>query len=181
MTARMLTAFLIPALFGFFTVASAQLPPKVIADKYLIQAEQLLEKKDYEAVLNLMEKIIALQKEYGFTLPEEFHFRYAQVTFLKYAQVPVPADSIKIALESVSKYLSAETEGEFYKEALALLLKIEEKLEELEFSPDKTCAGKEYGSCWMELTNQPECYVWNPDLWKDETMAWSGECSGSMA
>ena len=207
---------------GLFAVASAQLPPKVIADKYLMQAEQLLEKQDYEAALNLVEKIIALQKEHNLTLsgnlyfkdavaqllekkdyitalnimdrfialqkehslilPDEFHFQYAQVTFFKYELLPVPADSIRVALELVSKYLSAETEGESYKEALALLLKIEEKLEEFEFSLERTCAGKPVGSsCWMALANQPECYFWNSYLQKDETMTWSGACSDGLA
>ena len=219
---RILNAFLIPALLCLFAVASAQLPPKVIADKYLIQAEQLLEKQDYEAALNLVEKILALQKEHNLTLsdnlyfkdavaqlldkkdyitalnimdrfialqkehslilPDEFHFQYAQVTFFKYEQVPVAADSIRLALDLVSKYLSTEREGESYKEALVLLLKIEEKLKEFVFSPERPCARKPVGSsCWMALANQPECYFWNPDFRKDETMTWSGECSGGMA
>ena len=172
-------------LLGIFTVAYAQLPPKVIADKYLVQAEQLLEKQDYEAALNILDKIIALQKEHNLTLPDEFHFQYAQATFFKYGQVPVPADSIRVALELVSKYLSAEMEGESYKEALALLLKIEEKLEEseeLEFSPDRTCDRKGLNSsCWMVLANHPECYVWNPYLEQEQTMTWTGACSGGMA
>ena len=146
---------------------------------------QLLEKKDYITALNIMDRFIALQKEHSLLLPDEFHFQYAQVTFFKYELLPVPADSIRVALELVSKYLSAETEGESYKEALALLIKIEEKLaefEELEFSPDRTCAGKEYGSsCWMVLANQPECYVWNPDFRKEETLTWTGACSDGLA
>ncbi len=219
---RMIRSIFILFLLEFSTVASAQLPPKVIADKYLVQAEQLLEKQDYEAALNLVEKSIALQKEHNLTLtgnlyfkdavaqllekkdyitalniidrfialqkehslilPDEFHFQYAQATFFKYEQVPVPADSIRVALELVSKYLSAETEGKSYKEALVLLLKIEEKLVEFEFSPDRTCVGKPVGSsCWMALANQPECYFWNPYLQKDETMTWSGACSDSLA
>ena len=101
---RKVTSFII-ALLGLFTVASAQLPPKVIADKYLIQAEQLLKKQDYETALNLVEKIIALQKEHNLTLSDEFHFKYAQVAF--------STGSFQTALESVSKYLSTETEGEF--------------------------------------------------------------------
>ena len=121
---RMLTGFFISALLCLFVVASAQLPPKVIADKYLIQAEQLLEKQDYEVALNMVEKIIALQKEHSLILPDEFHFQSAQVTFFKYKLLPVPADSIKVALELVSKYLSAETEGESYKEALVLLSRL---------------------------------------------------------
>ena len=85
----------------------------------------------------------------------------------------------------MSKYLSAGKEGESYKEALALLIKIEEELakfEVLEFSPENTCVGKPEGSrCWMMLTNQPECYFWNPILKKDGTVTWTGECSDGFA
>jgi len=73
---RTLTRFLIPAFFALFAVASAQLPPEVIADKYLIQAEHLLEKKDYIAALNMMEKALGLQKEHNLTLLDKFHFKY---------------------------------------------------------------------------------------------------------
>lgn len=37
-----------------------------MADKYLMQAEQLFEKKDYVAALDMMDKIVALQKEHNF-------------------------------------------------------------------------------------------------------------------
>ena len=62
-------------LLGFFTVTSAQLPPKVIADKYRIQVRQLLNKEDYIAALNMVEKIIVLQKEHSLTLSHEFYFK----------------------------------------------------------------------------------------------------------
>ena len=68
-------------LLGFSAIASAQLPPEVIADKYLIQAEQLLAKKDYVAALNMMDKILVLQKEHNITLLDEFHFKYAHVPY----------------------------------------------------------------------------------------------------
>ena len=133
-----------------------------------------MKKKDYIAALNMMDKIIALQNEHNLTLPDEFHFKYAQVAF--------STGSMQTALDAVGKYLSAETEDESYKEALALLIKIEEELKELEVSPEKTCAGKSVGSsCWMALTNRPECYVWNPNLKEDETVTWSGEYSGAFA
>ena len=94
-----------------------------------MQAEQLHAKKDYVAALNMMDKAIALQKEHNLTLPDEFHF--------KYAQVALAADSTRIALESVTRYLSSTgREGEFYKEALALLI-------ETEGIPDR-CRGNVY-------------------------------------
>ena len=90
-----------------------------MADKYLIQAEQLYAAKDYAGAFKEMEKVIALQKEHNLTLSDRFYF--------KYAQVALAVDSTRIALESVTRYLSATgKEGQFYKEALALLLKAEE-------------------------------------------------------
>ena len=164
--------FFIVILFGFFSVTSAQLPPNVLADKYLIQAEQLLEKKEYDAALSLLDKIIALQKEHGFALRDEFHFKHAKIAYA--------AGLIPTAIDAVSAYLSTGSEGEFYKEALALLIEAEEEMQEVEITPDKTCAGKpEGGSCWMALADRPECYVWNPN--PHYTVTWSGECAGDVA
>ncbi|MCY3681563.1 MAG: hypothetical protein OXH16_09200 [Gemmatimonadetes bacterium] len=175
---RMFIGFFIPALLGFFAVASAQLPPEIIADKYLMQAEQLHAKKDYVAALNMMDKAIALQKEHNLTLPVEFPFKYAQVAF--------SVGSMQTALDAVSKYLSVGRGSVFYKEALALLIEIEEKIEEeikkFEFSPEKTCDGKPLrSSCWMVLASHPECYVWESEYYDGQTVTWSGECSGGFA
>ena len=70
---------LVAVLLGGFTEAVAQLPPEIMADRYLVQAERLMKEKDYAAALEAMNKIIALQKEHGLKLPGEFHFKYAQV------------------------------------------------------------------------------------------------------
>ena len=44
------------------------------------------------------------------------------------------------------------------------------------------CDGKPKGSeCWMELANQPGCYIWNPNLQPDESVVWTGECSEGLA
>ena len=44
------------------------------------------------------------------------------------------------------------------------------------------CQGKPIGaSCWMELSNQPGCYVWNPYFFPGEAMTWTGECDGDFA
>ncbi len=178
---EILRSFFIVALLGFFTAASAQLPPKIMADKHLIHAEQLYAAKDYAEAFEVMEKILALQKEHSLTLSDEFHF--------KYAQVALAADSTQIALEAMTRYLSATgEEGEFYKEALALMLKAEghEVISEEDFYNEVikiqgTCNGLPVGSsCWMELTNHPECYVWKDDLQEGATAIWSGKCSGHL-
>ncbi|WP_419166152.1 hypothetical protein [Candidatus Palauibacter sp.] len=46
----------------------------------------------------------------------------------------------------------------------------------------ETCAGQPVGSeCWMEVTNQPGCHLWNPGLAAGATVTWSGECSAGYA
>ena len=50
------------------------------------------------------------------------------------------------------------------------------------FRPDETCAGKAVGSaCWQEIANQSGCYLWNPNLQREETVTWTGGCSGGLA
>ena len=118
---EVIRSFFVLFFLGFFTVASAQLPPEIRVDRYLILAEKYMDEKDYESAFNVMKKILALQKEHSLTLVDEFHF--------KYAGVALSAGYTYIALESVKKYLSsAGKEGQFYKEALALLNKAEQML-----------------------------------------------------
>ncbi len=48
--------------------------------------------------------------------------------------------------------------------------------------PNQTCAGKEVDtSCWMEIENQPGCYLWVRSLWPEETASWTGKCAGGLA
>ena len=47
---------------------------------------------------------------------------------------------------------------------------------------EPTCAGQPEGAaCWMEVANQPECYVWNLSLQTDASATWSGACSEGWA
>ncbi len=158
-------------LFGFFTVASAELPPEILVDKYLIHADQLHAAKDYAAAFDVMEKIVALQNEHNLTVSDDFHFQYAQVA--------LSADSMHIALESVTRYLAATgKEGAFYREALAVLVAAEES----QINTEESCVGKPEGAvCWKELDNHPQCYVWDNYYYEDQTVTWSGKCSGSKA
>ena len=166
--------FVILILLGPFTDASAQLPPPVLADQYLMRAEQLFAKKDYDGALSFLDKITALQKEHGFALRDEFHFKRAKIAYA--------AGLIPTAIEAVSACLSTGNEGEFYKDALALLIEAEEEMQENEITPANTCGGKAKGdSCWMALADRPECYVWNPYLQPDEIVTWSATCAGKTA
>ncbi len=48
--------------------------------------------------------------------------------------------------------------------------------------PDETCAGRAAGvACWMELSQKPGCYVWNPNPQPGETVTWTGACAGGKA
>ena len=48
--------------------------------------------------------------------------------------------------------------------------------------PDETCAGRAAGvACWMEISQKPGCYVWNPNPHPGETVTWTGVCAGGKA
>ena len=120
----MTASVVISVLLGGLTVAAAQLPPEIMADSYLLQAEQLISEQDYGGALDALNKIVALQSEHDLTLPDEFDF--------KYAQVALGAGLSEAALESVIKYLAtAGRDGEFYREALELMNKAQANVEEL--------------------------------------------------
>ena len=158
---------------GWVMGVAAQLPPEIQADRYLLRAERLMEAKDPKEALELIGKIVALQKEHGLTLPNEFHF--------KHATVAMSAASVQQSLDAVNTYLlAAGREGKFYREALELL----EEAEQFQtwFDPELTCAGKSRGAeCWMEVTDHPGCYVWDDYLITDQTVTWTGTCSGGRA
>ncbi len=45
-----------------------------------------------------------------------------------------------------------------------------------------SCAGQWGGTeCWMGLSNEPGCYVWNNFLLPEQTVTWTGECAGEFA
>ena len=111
---------LVAMLLGGFAAGSAQLPPEIMADRYLVEAEKLIAEKEFGKALELMNKIIALQQEHNFALPEVFHF--------KSAELALSAGSFAAAIDSVTKYLeTAGREGEFYREALELLVQAEQE------------------------------------------------------
>ena len=93
--------------------SSDLLPPQMRLDEYLMEAEMLREEKDHKGVLEAMDRIRALQREHGLTLPEEFPFTYAQAA--------LAAGSYQAAIDSATRYLArAGRGGKHYREALAL-------------------------------------------------------------
>ena len=154
---------------GFFTVASAQLPSKVIADKYRVQLEQRLEKGNYYGALNRLEKILVRQKKHSPTLPDKFYFKDVRKKLLKekryitalkvmeriivlqnkhdfilpdefhfqYAQVAFSTGLFQTAVDAAKKYLTTSgKKGTFYKEALALLKKVEQAKKIVPIEPE---------------------------------------------
>ena len=100
---------------GAASVAAAmQLPPDIQADRYLVRAERQIEQQDYAGAKESMDRILELQQEHGLEVPEEFAFRYAQIS--------LRLELYDEAAESATKYLTlAGREGEHYREALQLL------------------------------------------------------------
>lgn len=97
---------------------SAQLPPDIQADRYLVRAERQIEQQDYSAAKESMDRILRLQQEHGLEVPEEFFFRYAEVV--------ERLGLYDEAIVSVTKYLTlVGRSGNHYREALELLDKAE--------------------------------------------------------
>ena len=124
---------------GCLTASAAQLPPDVLVDKYLLQAKMLSEEKDHKGALETMARVVALQKEHGLTLPEDFPYRYAQTA--------LAAGSVQAAIDSANQYLSAAgRKGKYYREALELLVKAEGKAAGVRSRPSRPHANREAGS-----------------------------------
>ena len=158
-------------LFLFTFAASAQggaqLPPEIRLDQLLLRAERLLEAEDSTAALDVIQEILSLHEEHGLELPPEFHFSRAQTEF--------NTGSLLGAKEAATRYLTtAGREGELYADALAFLEKVDGILERRD-APDCTPEPTD-SECWMELTNQPSCWVWNPNPQPEETAMWTGKC-----
>ena len=95
-----------------------QLPPEILADKYLRQAEQLVGEKDYPGARQALEKLEALQQEHGIEPDPEDHFRYAQIWSA--------AGAPERAMEEAVRYLQIRgREAEHYEEALDLINRAE--------------------------------------------------------
>ena len=133
------------------TTAPPALPPEIMADRYLLKAEQLEAGKDFAGALKVMDEVFAMQKEHSLKLPDDILY--------KYARIAMSADSVRVALASVNTYLvAAGKEGAFYKEALALSLLAEGELEVPEILVEDTCVSRLRGAAKsLVLANHAVC------------------------
>ena len=121
--------------------AAAQLSPAIQADLYLVQTEEYLKEKDYAAAREAMENLIKLAEEHDLTVPDEFHFKHAQVLNLagEYAE----------ASAALHRYLeSAGQEGAHYREALTLLHEVSE-----------AAVGAQVGTTFRDCDSCPEMII----------------------
>ena len=96
-----------------------ELPPEILIDRRLVRVDRLLAQDDHRAAHDVMNEVLALQREHEVALPAEFHF--------KYAQVALATGLPETAITSLNTYLlAAGREGEFYRDALELLDSAEE-------------------------------------------------------
>ena len=85
--------------------AAAQLPPAILADRYLVQAERELGSGDPVAAVATLNRILALEAEQGLEIPDVFWFRRAEAAHA--------AGLHNLAIESVVRYFEiAGQEGE---------------------------------------------------------------------
>ena len=101
------------ACFAAAELASAQLPPAIMADRYLMQAERELGSGDAAAAVETLNRIVALEAEQGLDIPDVFWFRRAEAAHA--------AGLHDLAIESVVRYFEISgQEGEQYLAALEL-------------------------------------------------------------
>ena len=56
-----------------------ELPPEILIDRRLVRVDRLLARDDHRAAHDVMNEVLALQREHEVELPAEFPFKYAQV------------------------------------------------------------------------------------------------------
>ena len=166
----------VSVLLSCFAVAAAQSSPENLVEQHLLRADRLMESGDPKGALELMKKIMLLQMAFGVTLPDEFP--------LDHARIALSAGSTGEAIDAANGYLvQAGREGRFYREALELLQEAG-RMEQLQtwFGAENMCVGQPKGaSCWMEVTGEPDCHVWNHNLQPDEIVTWTGTCAEGKA
>ena len=110
-------------------LASAQLPPAIQVDRYMVQAEREIAIGDYTAAVAALDKIVELQAEHDLEIPVTFWYERAQIA--------ANAGQYGKAIDSVTIYLTMSgQEGDHYRAALELLDAAEHQSAVLELTPE---------------------------------------------
>ena len=108
-----------------FAGTASQLPPEIQVDRYLLQAEEQIEKGNFATAKQALDRVLELQDKHDLEVPESF--------FLRHAQVLERSELYGEAIEFVTRYLTlAGRNGAHYREALRLLNSAEEAKAEAE-------------------------------------------------
>lgn len=125
MTREVLGSVVLGIWLGCLTAAAAQLPPEIMADKLLHQAEQLVRGQDEEGARGAIEELLSLQQEHGLEPEPEDHFRYAKVWY--------SLGDFERVQEVLVEYLQLlGRQARHYDEALKLMNRAEALIEERE-------------------------------------------------
>ena len=131
---------------------AAQLDPEIQADLHLVQAQEYIDEKNYAAAQEAMGKIFALQKKHDLTIPDEFHFKYAQVLD--------SAGLYEEAVSAVTHYLKVAGRGAaHYREALILLNTASQRWEEAEAAARAEREAVRPGRLFFDCPDCPEMVV----------------------
>lgn len=123
MTREVIGRVVLGVWLGCVTSAAAQLPPEIMSDKLLHQAEQLVRDQDYQGARRAMEKLLALEEEHGLGTEPEDLFRRSQVWY--------SLGDFERVQEVLVQYLQLRgREAEQYDEALKMMNRAEALLEE---------------------------------------------------
>ena len=97
-------------------------------------------------------------------------------------------DAAEIHATTIDQRFSSRYDGSGYEVLLREMWGVAEGVvaggDDRGFSPPEgpICTGRASSEgCWMEISNQPGCYLWNPFPQDDETVRWSGDCSEGFA
>ncbi len=99
---------------GPLAAAGQELPVQIQVDLYLVRADRYIQSQDWNAALEALDVVFALQAANDLETPAELWF--------KHAQAALEAGHVQTAVTSATRYLvEAGQQGEHYMPALALL------------------------------------------------------------
>ena len=100
---------------------------------------------------------------------------------------PGPADGVMggkthAAIEAWQDAMGFPATGDLTTEEVDMLLAEAPSLDPSADSPGQLCSGTgEEDGCWLQVVERDSCYLWSPYASPEESVTWSGDCSGGKA